>query len=872
MTAVIYARYSSDSQREASIEGQLRDCKAYAEKNGITVVGTYIDRAYSAKTDDRPDFQRMIKDSGKKIFDVVLVWKLDRFARNRYDAVNYKYQLEKNGVHLVSAMEPISQGPEGIMVESMLIGMAEYYSAELALKVARGERENALQCKYNGGVVPLGFTIGKEDRLYHIDPETAPIVQEIFTRYADGEPAEKIAASLNERGLRTRTGKPFVKNSFFQIFRNRRYIGEYRYKDIVTPGGIPAIVDEDLFNRVQQRFEQNRIAHGRPAKEDVSYLLTTKLFCGKCGTLMGGESGTSHMGNTYYYYKCGNAKRHGKAHCDLKAIRKEPLERFVVDTAIKVIFSDEIIERLIDLVMEAQQKENTRLPVLKDQLRDTEKRLANLLEAIEQGILTPTTKQRLDELEARKEALNTSILEEELKKPVLTREWMRFWFEKFRKGDMRDMEHQRQIIDTFVNSVYVFDDRVVLNFNFTDDSKTISREEVLGSSAVDNAPPKKHEGFGLRASFFCSFIQFFAHLAANLFAPLVIDLRVDRKGRTGLCVSGFCGPHCGRSCFLPQIASDPAVCSMSISRRPVILGGKWNETMEEQTMKYGVIDVGGGLRGIYGAGVLDRCLEEDLRFDLCIGVSAGSANMASYLAGQHGRNKPFYDEYSFRREYMSVHNLIRKHSYLDLGYVYGTLSNAGGENPLDYAALARSPAELCVVAANAQNGEAQYFTKADLHPDDYRVLMASCCIPVIDQPCVIDGVPYFDGGLADPVPLEWAFAHGCDRVALILTKPIGQVSSDARDKHLAHLLQSHYPAAAEGLRRRAWRYNTAVQRARELERQGLVCIIAPDSTEGMSTLTKNRAGLEKMYAKGKQDAEALVRWMQNTKQDESVGT
>ena len=491
MTAVIYARYSSDSQREASIEGQLRDCKDYAEKNGITVVGTYIDRAYSAKTDDRPDFQRMIKDSAKKIFDVVLVWKLDRFARNRFDAVNYKYQLEKNGVHLVSAMEPISQGPEGIMVESMLIGMAEYYSAELALKVARGERENALQCKYNGGVVPLGFTIGKEDRLYHIDPETAPIVQEIFTRYANGEPAEKIAASLNERGLRTRTGKPFVKNSFFQIFRNRRYIGEYRYKDIVTPGGIPAIVDQDLFDRVQQRFEQNRIAHGRPAKEDVSYLLTTKLFCGKCGTLMGGESGTSHMGNTYYYYKCGNAKRHGKAHCDLKAIRKEPLERFVVDTAIKVIFNDEIIERMIDLVMEAQQKENTRLPVLKEQLRDTEKRLANLLEAIEQGILTPTTKQRLDELEARKEALNTSILEEELKKPVLTREWMRFWFEKFRKGDVGSTEHQRQIIDTFVNSVYVFDDRVVLNFNFTDDAKTVTREEVLGSSAVDNAPPNR---------------------------------------------------------------------------------------------------------------------------------------------------------------------------------------------------------------------------------------------------------------------------------------------------------------------------------------------------------------------------------------------
>ena len=167
-------------------------------------------------------------------------------------------------------MEPISSGPEGIMIESLLIGMAEYYSAELAIKVARGERENALKCKYNGGVVPLGYVIGKEDRLYHVDPETAPIVQEIFTRYADGEPAEKIAVSLNERGLRTRTGKPFVKNSFFQIFKNRRYIGEYSYKDIVIPGGVPAIVDRDLFDRVQERFAKNKIAHGRPAKEEVN--------------------------------------------------------------------------------------------------------------------------------------------------------------------------------------------------------------------------------------------------------------------------------------------------------------------------------------------------------------------------------------------------------------------------------------------------------------------------------------------------------------------------------------------------------------------------------------------------------------------------
>ena len=468
-----------------------RDCKDYAERNGITIVGTYIDRAYSAKTDDRPEFQRMVQDSARKIFDAVLVWKLDRFARNRYDAVYYKRQLEKNGVHLVSVMEPISDGPEGIMIESLLIGMAEYYSAELAIKVARGERENALKCKYNGGVVPLGYVIGKEDRLYHIDPETAPIVQEIFTRYADGEPAEKIAASLNERGLRTRTGKPFVKNSFFQIFKNRRYIGEYSYKDIVIPGGVPAIVDQALFDRVQERFTKNKITHGRPAKEAINYLLTTKLFCGKCGTLMGGESGTSHMGTTYHYYKCGKAKRKGQAHCSLKAIRKEPLERFVVDTAVKLVLNDPVIEHLTDLILEAQGRENTRLPVLKEQLRDTEKRLSNLLEAIEQGILTPTTRQRLDELETRRDALKASILEEELQRPTLSREQILFWFERFRQGDVNSPAYQRQIIDNFVNSVYVFEDRVVLNFNFKENAKTVPLREVLGSSADGNGPPKQ---------------------------------------------------------------------------------------------------------------------------------------------------------------------------------------------------------------------------------------------------------------------------------------------------------------------------------------------------------------------------------------------
>ena len=851
MTAVIYARYSSDNQREESIEGQIRECTAYAEKNGITVVKHYIDRALSAKTDNRPDFQQMIKDSEKRLFDIVLVWKLDRFARNRYDSAHYEYQLERNHVKLVSATEPISDSPAGIMVKSMLTGMAEYYSAELSEKVVRGMTENVLKGKYNGGTIPIGFKVD-EEKFFQIDPLKAPFVVEAFRRYNEGATMKELMNWLNDSGVTTNRNQKFTYNSVQTLLTNKRYIGENHFKDIVMPDSIPAIVDKDLFEEVQQKIKKNSRAPARHKAED-DYLLTTKLFCGICGAMMFGECGTGRNKVVHHYYKCATAKRFKT--CKKKTVRKEWLEDLVITETMKLIQDDAVIDAIVAEVMELQDQENTTLPLLEKQMREVENGIENMLNAIQAGVLTNSTKLRLEKLEAQQKELEVRIAEEKIARPRLSENQVRFWLTRFRKLDPNVKSHRETLINTFVNAVYLYDEKVLITFNYKDGTKTITFDEIAAKDAPEGngsdlgcfAPPKstKVSAFVL---LFCSFVQFFAHLAV------------------------FVCPHCGRSCFLPQIASDPAVCSMSISRHPVILGRKWNETMEEQTMKYGVIDVGGGLRGIYGAGVLDRCLEEDLRFDLCIGVSAGSANMASYLAGQHGRNKPFYDEYSFRREYMSVHNLIRKHSYLDLGYVYGTLSNAGGENPLDYAALARSPAELCVVAANAQNGGAQYFTKADLHPDDYRVLMASCCIPVIDQPCVIDGVPYFDGGLADPVPLEWAFAHGCDRVALILTKPIGLVRSDALDEHLAHLLQSHYPAAAEGLRRRAWRYNTAVQRARELERQGLVCIIAPDSTEGMSTLTKNRAGLEKMYAKGKQDAEALVRWMQNTKQDESVGT
>ena len=272
MKAVIYARYSSDNQREESIEGQLRECTAYCAKNDITILRSYIDRALSAKTDNRPNFQRMVKDSAKGLFDAVIVWKLDRFARNRYDSARYKAQLRKYGVKVLSATENISEGPEGIILESMLEGMAEYYSAELSEKVIRGHTENALKCKYNGGTPTFGYVIDK-NKHYQLDPRTAPVVLEIFNLYAQGTTLKKIRDYLNDKGVTTVRGKKIDLNFIAAVLHNRKYIGKYGYREIVTPGGISAIVPQDLFGRVQQKVSANKKAPARHKAED-NYLLT----------------------------------------------------------------------------------------------------------------------------------------------------------------------------------------------------------------------------------------------------------------------------------------------------------------------------------------------------------------------------------------------------------------------------------------------------------------------------------------------------------------------------------------------------------------------------------------------------------------------
>lgn len=275
-------------------------------------------------------------------------------------------------------------------------------------------------------------------------------------------------------------------------------------------------------------------------------------------------------------------------------------------------------------------------------------------------------------------------------------------------------------------------------------------------------------------------------------------------------------------------------------------------------MKTGIVDVGGGLRGVYAAGVFDYCMDTGMQFGVGIGVSAGSANVASYCARQRGRNYPFYTDYPFRKKFMGLRNMIFKRSYLDLDYIYGILSNADGENPLDYKALVSSPTEFIGVATNAHTGEAKYFDKSNMHQDDYSVLKASSAIPFICHPYEVEMVPYFDGALSDPVPVEKAFTMGCSKVVLILTKPKDIPRSVGQDLRLAKRIEKAYPLAAEKLRTRAERYNAGVESAKQYEDQGKLLIIAPDDTCGVDTLTKDRKALQNFYKKGYEDARRIT--------------
>lgn len=483
LNAVIYARYSSDRQTEQSIEGQLRECYAFAKANDIAVIDTYIDRAISGKTDNRPAFQKMIEDSAKRQFQAVIVYRLDRFTRNRYDSAIYKARLKKNGVKVLSAMENLNGSPESIIMESLLEGMAEYYSVELSQKITRGMRENALKGKALGGQRVLGYKVNS-DCYFEIDETTAPVVVDIFKLYSSGKTVKEICDILNARGVKTARGGAFNKNSLHTILTNKKYIGIYKTKYGEIVGGIPAIIDKELFEMVALRMEQNKKAPAR-AKAEINYLLSTKLFCGKCRSAMVGESGTSKTGKKYYYYACVKKKRE-KA-CDKSNVKKDWIEDLVIQRTVTDILKDDVIEKIADRLVELQKAEAAEsgtMLYLENSLAEIQVSIKNIMTAIEKGIITESTKTRLTELEDEKRNVEIEIAKESIARRIISREQIIYWISSFKDGDITSEKYCQQLIDTFVHAVFVYDDKIVITYNYSGENNTATISDLDLSSPL----------------------------------------------------------------------------------------------------------------------------------------------------------------------------------------------------------------------------------------------------------------------------------------------------------------------------------------------------------------------------------------------------
>lgn len=483
----LYMRFSSERQTEQSIEGQLRDNIAYCARNNYRIVAVYVDRATSAakRVDKRVHFQQMIRDSARHQWEAVIVWKLDRFARSREDSVSYKVRLKKNGVKVESSTEAISDNPESIILEAVLEGIAEYYSADLSQKITRGMRESANKLQSLGGIIPLGYK--SVNKKLEIDEATAPYVQEIFQRYADGERIADIANSLNARGVRTALGRPFTKSSFKTFWKNERYIGTFVYKDIRIENSVPAIIDKEVFEACRARAESAARTPARyKAKE--TYLLTGKLFCGHCGANMEGDSGTSKHGRTYRYYTCHSRKKNRS--CDKKPVRKDWIEKVVLDEALSLL-TDENIEKLADLAMLEVDNEIavSRIPALEEKLAEVRRGIVNISKALESGSTSKTLIARLDALEEQEEQLEEEIKNEGMLVYSIDRYHIIYWLEKFKQCAIKDENYQRVIIDCLVNSVTVWDEadgfRISFAFNLSYNTDRTLRFNADGEPCLD---------------------------------------------------------------------------------------------------------------------------------------------------------------------------------------------------------------------------------------------------------------------------------------------------------------------------------------------------------------------------------------------------
>lgn len=461
MRGVIYARYSpGPRQTDQSIEGQVADCQQFADENGIDIIEIYADRHVSGKSVvGRDEFQRMLRDAENGRFDCVLVWKIDRFGRDRQDIALGKMTLKRAGVKLMYARESVPDGPEGIILESVLEGLAEYYSADLRQKVIRGMRETAKKGQYCGQPLPIGYKVDA-DRHVVIDEEMAALVRQAFQMHIAGATMKELMEHFQSHGVVGQRGRPISHNVIYRMLRNRKYLGEFDVQGVRLP--VEPIIDQATFLEAARHFKTSR--NNAAGRAKVNYLLSCKMFCGYCGSLINAETGTGKLGKVYRYYKCGDKKRGKK--CELKPFPKDQLEDAIILATVNDMLTDEMIEKLTVRILEVQEQETADDPVvgLRRRLDSNKKRQRNLLDAIEEGGARGLVS-RLAALEDEEEQLVLEIQRAEIKRPRLTREVVEAWLRSFRAGDVTDEDFRARLVDTFIARVELRNDEALIFYN-----------------------------------------------------------------------------------------------------------------------------------------------------------------------------------------------------------------------------------------------------------------------------------------------------------------------------------------------------------------------------------------------------------------------
>lgn len=497
-SAICYYRYSSASQNDASIEQQQDAAKAYAKAHNLRIVKEYPDRAMSGTRDDRPEFQKMQYEVQHLRPAYLILWKMDRLSRDKYDAVMTKKYMRDHGVKIVYVAESIPEDDEesALLLESVLEATAQTYIMNLRKNVMRGLTSNANAALYNG-VHIYGYTAKKKEP-YKINQKEAPVVKRIFTEYADGVPLKKIADGLNEAGIKTAKGNDFTINSLRRILTNPSYTGRYKWGDIEFPDKMPRIIDDDLFAKTGLLLKANKRGGKGGAKKvnpelDIAdYWLTGHIFCACCGSTMQGVSGTGKSGKTFFYYSC---KNHRHRACSMKNKRKDIIESVVYyllselmkDEAVRIVIAKKCFEYYKEQYDDGDSFEKS----LEAQLKDVDKKLSNMIKAIEEGIRTDTTLQRMQELEFQKKMLTDELVaEQNRKKYDLKLKDIVKYLEVF-FGDIKDPENRQKLLEFLVDKIIVDNDKLTVTLHFTGDNRELSYDDTMelikGRKAINDA-------------------------------------------------------------------------------------------------------------------------------------------------------------------------------------------------------------------------------------------------------------------------------------------------------------------------------------------------------------------------------------------------